>query len=742
MLAALIWPALPCGAAATRVNVVPGPGLLAGSPVQVAVIDATGKVRRTQANVVELGPDDLVTCIGDGVWCPRVEPPEGRTEILLPAHRRASFRATLELPVGERWADERLQVEIWLPRVGRPDAPLRFVEEAVIEDSNSGLKATWVGPAVVQDLRIAPEGWAPRYRFDVDAESGDLSVGVLRLSRGASLSAFAVDLETGAPVASVSASVRLPDVETYEPRAERLRVRGMTNERGFVQLGKVPPGVYDFVLEAPDRPPAYVRDVEMVEATETWLGEVELANFVRLAVHLDPPTDDGVPWRVELAQTHDPWDETAATADETGVAVWQSTAQGLYRMDVVGAHGDGVFSEERWVGGNDDVFLLLDLVRVSGRVLMDREGVRADVDLTVGAGDRVSFETDTEGRFAGRLPKPAEGKVAALVETETGISRVFQVEPVLRGGVYQVTLELGTHEISGRVLESGSREPIDGASVELSFPADADFLAAPETTDADGRFAFRGLDEGSYSAYGYMYGYTQSRPVQVIAAEMSDRDGDDVTIILQAGEPVDVFVTSANGEPQRNAHLSIITLTPEGVGVGETTTDLAGRGRVVVPRSVTPVSVILRPPTATLWSGCTVLPDEGTELRLRIPAGAGGTLSLRPSGTESEAGTFDEALISLDGGLITLQDMLNWTAELGLPHQELPAPEGGAFTVPRLASGHYGVAQTGSLGLAAYPAACQGAVQPVGSWEFLPVGGQLELPFRFADYGSVLWLPY
>ena len=152
--------------------------------------------------------------------------------------------------------------------------------------------------------------------------------------------------------------------------------------------------------------------------------------------------------------------------------------------------------------------------------------------------------------------------------------------------------------------------------------------------------------------------------------------------------------------------------------------------------------MIVRAPSGTLWSGCTALPDEGTELHLRIPAGSGGDLSLRPSGTEAEAGAADQALISLDGGLITLQDMLNWTTELGLPHQEFPVPEGGTFNVPRLASGHYGVAETASLGLAAYPAACQGAVRPVGSWEFLPAGGRLELPFRFADYESVLWLPY
>ncbi len=745
LLAALIWPVLLCGAetaATTSVRTVPDAGLPAGSAVQVAVVGETGEVRRVDAGVVELGPDDRVTCVGDGVWCPRLKPLESRPEILLPAFRRASFDVTLELPVGETWDDERLQAEIWLPRAHRPDAPFRFVEEVTVEDSSSGLTAAWVGPAVVLDLRIAAEGWAPRYRFDVDAGAGDLSLGVLPMRRGASLTAFAVDMETGAPVASVKAFVRQPDVELQEPRAERLRVQGTTNERGFVQLHNVPPGTYDLVLESPDRPTAYVRGVDMVEAQETWLGEVELAAFARLAVHLDPPTDDGVPWRVELAQTHDPWKETTAVADESGMAVWPAIAQGLYSMNVVGANGDRVLSEERWIGGNEAVFLPLDLVRVSGHVLMGREGVRANVELTTGAMDRTSFETDEEGHFAGRLSKPAEGKVAALIETDTGVSRLFQVEPVLRRGVHEMTFKLGTHEIRGRVLESDSRLPIDGASVDLSLPAHPEFLAAPATTDADGRFAFKGLEDGSYSAYAYMHGYTQSRPVQVNATEISDRDGKDVTIVLQPGSPVDVLVTSASGEPQRNAHLSIITLTPEGIGVGEATTDLGGRGRVVVPRSVAPASVVVRAPIGVLWSGCVSLPAEGTELHLRISTGSGGALSLRPSGMESQAGASDQALVSLDGGLLTVQDLLNWTADLGLAHQELPVPDGGTLTVPRVASGHYAVTETASLGLAAYPAACQGALQPLGSWEFLPAGGELELPFRFADHGSGLWLPF
>ncbi len=72
----------------------------------------------------------------------------------------------------------------------------------------------------------------------------------------------------------------------------------------------------------------------------------------------------------------------------------------------------------------------------------------------------------------------------------------------------------------------------------------------------------------------------------------------------------------------------------------------------------------------------------------------------------------------------------------------LPLPSGRAFRVPRVASGYYAVTEALPIGLAAYPAACQGAGRGTGPWEYLPTGGELELPLRFEpiDEGA-FWIP-
>ncbi|MCY3931361.1 MAG: carboxypeptidase regulatory-like domain-containing protein [Acidobacteria bacterium] len=735
----LAW-SIPALGEERHVEIVAGGGLASTAGVRVVVFDGENQPRPFDTSPVELDAEDYLTCMGADVWCPSIKPKVGQSPVVLPAFNQVSFRATLELPLGESWTGESMLVEGWLHDTENTGDFLRFVEHAEVHDSGSRIEVTWNGPAGILDLRVVADGWMPLYLFDLAAGPGTMRIGAVSLRRGASLTAFAVDTETGIPVSGMRASVRQPGVEHDDPRAKRLRVQGETNDRGFVQLHGIAPGVYDLLIESADRPTTYVRDVELMENQETFLPRVELAAFTRFAVHVDPATDGGEPWRIELMQAHEPW-RTATAATDGGTASWKALAGGSYYMTVLGARGDTVLTEQRWVGGDGDLFLKLDLVPVQGRVVLGREGVRAEVDLSTGANDRKSFETDEEGRFSGRFFRPAKELVAALVETDTGIRRVFQVRPRLRGGVYEMTLELGTHQVTGRVLEVATRSPIDGASIDLGASSGGDdLLPHLRTSGADGSFAFRGLDEGTYEVYAYMEGYTQSKPVRVSSADMVDSSGvGDLTILLQAGTETNVLVTSEHGDPHRNAHVSIVTMTPDGIGVGSTRTGLDGRGRVVVPHSVTPASVIVQAPAGALWSGCVNLPDDGTELAVRVPSAGGGTLVLLPSDAAGDAPEGSEqSLLALGGGLVTIQDLFNWMSE-----QELPFPDGEALTAPRVASGYYGVVETSSLGLAAYPAACQGAIPPVASWEFLPAGGRLELPLRFRiEDESALWLPF
>ena len=736
---ALTW-STPTSAEEIRVEIVASGGLPSTAGVGVVVFDGDSQRNYPDSRVVELSADDYVTCVGADVWCPSIKPDDDRSSVVLLAFPRASFVATLELPVGESWSGESMLVEGWLHDAERPGGFIRFVEHVEVRRSDLQLEATWNGPRGVLDLRVVADGWMPRYFFDLAVERESMKVGVVPLRRGASVSAFAVDMETGVPVPGVMASVRQPGLEHEDSRAKRLRVQAETNDRGFVQLRGIAPGVYDLLLESANRPTTLVRDVELMENQETLLPRVELSGFARFTVNVHPTTDGGRPWRIELTQAQEPWRRVTAATDN-GTAAWTALTQGSYYMSVLGAPGDTVLAEERWIAGDEDLFLTLDLVRVQGRVVMGDEGIRANVDLTTGAGDQRSFATDDEGRFSGRLGRPAKDLIAALVETDSGIRRVLRVKPRFRGGIYEMTLELGTHQVGGQVLEASTWEPIPGASIDLeSATAGDDFIPQLGTSDADGSFALRGLDDGTYEVYAYKEGYTQSEPVQVSSSDLADSSGmGDVTIFLQAGTETNVLVVSENGDPRRNAFVSVVTLASGGVGVGSTRTGLDGRGRLVVAHSVAPASVIVQAPGGVLWSGCATLPDDGAELVLRVPSGAGGTLVLVPAnGSDEVPEGSEQSLLALGGGLVTIQDLFNWKSE-----QDLSFPEGDVLTVPRVASGHYGIVETSSLGLAAYPAACQGAIRPVGSWNLLPAGSRLELPLRFGmEHESGLWLPF
>ena len=243
------------------------------SAARLVVRNAAGEERLTlplgtngdATFAIHLADHETVTCIGVGLWCPELSVPAGgmAEPLVLPLFNRASFQMPLSLPTGEIWTNEGLRIEFWLKSEGQPDDALslwtganRFVVEATASDTpGEGLVASWSGPAGPIDFRIAAEGWAPVYHFDVESKQGSVELPQTKLVRGSSLSVFAVDTETGAAVPGVTATVHLPDAEHDDERAQRLRTSARTNDRGFVQLQGIPPGTYDLVLVSEGRPP-------------------------------------------------------------------------------------------------------------------------------------------------------------------------------------------------------------------------------------------------------------------------------------------------------------------------------------------------------------------------------------------------------------------------------------------------------------------------------------------------------
>lgn len=729
--------ATPASGAQTTVVVTSSGGLADLSGVQLVTLGADGVLRRVAGNTIDLDSDTVVTCVGDDVWCPRIPLVDPDVErIMLPAYPRASVSVVLQLPFGETWTNEPVQVEGWLYEDGQTEAALPFTESASVTATGGRLEALWSGPKGALDLRLTVAGWMPHYWFDVDATGGVVELGEARMSRSASVSAFAVDMGTGLPLVGAMASLEAPQGLLGDRRSERLRVSGATNERGFVQLRDVEPGGYNLVLEAEGKPPIRLSGVETEGGRETWLGDVLVPGYSKLTIHVDPPSDDGAPWRIDVERLLPPWDATTGTTDALGVLVQRELVPGPYSVDVYDTRGNQLSSESLSVErDNHALSVTIRLSRVRGRVLLGRDGIQATVELSTGAGAWTTFETDEEGRFEGRVLAPTEDEFLALIDAET-VSRELEVEPILREGVHEVTLQVGAFEIGGVVLDRETGFPLEGASVELMRPTETESGPTLDTADLDGQFLFQGLDDEPHVVSAYLDGYSRSRQENVRPSEVSEDDDavPAVTLFLREGTEVEVLVISENGTPQRGANLWVLTLTPDGVGLGTTVTSLSGQGRLVVPRSVTPAAVVVRPPTGVLWSGCVQIPEEGSTMEIRVPSGPGGTLLLTPSGQPKTVTTPEQALVSIDGGLLTLEALGLWMNDQGVPFAD-----DGRLTVPRVASNHYSVADISGLGLAAYPAACQGAVRPLAPWEFLVAAGEMELPMRFSLADEVLF---
>lgn len=708
--------------AETRTMLVAGGKLRSINGVELLVVDQNGRERRSDSGIVDLAAGDIVTCRGDGLWCPRIRPDTPDQErIVVPVYPRAFFTATLELPRGEHWSDETLAAELWLE--GRE---VRFTEVVTTTASGEEIEAAWVGPAATLDLRVVADRWIPEYRFDVEADSGSVALGVIRMARGASLSGFVVDGQTGSAIAGASVSLRQTQIEHLDQRAERLRVHSRTTERGFVQLHGVAPGMYDLVVEADRRPVTRIRDVEMVATHETWLGNVEMGSYGAFTTRVDPPSDNGQPWGVEItARERSSAALHEGQTDPHGVAVLRGVSPGPYWIHVRGARGELVFTAEHWIAGDDGMVATLNRVPLRGKVMSDQEGVAATVEVTTTSRlDRVSFRTDSDGWFGGLVPEPEDDSVRVYVVADNGVERHFTARPVFRDGAYEIVLELGSHEIRGHIVDGDLIAPVEDARVSIwrRSEDDAPGRSLPQHTGPDGAFAFRGLPAGHYDVAVTADHYFEPPDVRVSTVEMVNPNdpADDLTVLLHRGSPVRVRVSADDGTPHRRAEVRITVMGPDGVRSGKTFTDLQGRAEVMVRRGVGPASVVVYPPAGLLWSGCAVLPLDDTEFSLVIPATGGGTVVMRPGTDEALS---EPALLATSGGLLKYNDLILWA----LLKDDVMTLSTRVDRVSRVAPGQYAVVDA-PLGIDAYAMACQGAVQPSGSWGFLPVGGQLEMP--------------
>jgi protocatechuate 3,4-dioxygenase beta subunit len=159
-------------------------------------------------------------------------------------------------------------------------------------------------------------------------------------------------------------------------------------------------------------------------------------------------------------------------------------------------------------------------------------GGRGVADTTVfamqqGLGRISTSRTDSSGAY--RLEGLEKGTYDINVERKR--------ETVKLDGDRNLDFDLPTARVSGTVVESGSRQPLQDASVSFTSDTPGPFGGAMITTDSNGRFTFDDLEPKSYTLRVRKPGF-QLEKKKVTAGD----PGPDLTIELLRGEGLSVQV--------------------------------------------------------------------------------------------------------------------------------------------------------------------------------------------------------
>ena len=190
-----------------------------------------------------------------------------------------------------------------------------------------------------------------------------------------------------------------------------------------------------------------------------------------------------------------------------------------------------------------------------------------------GGGRSASSTTNASGQFA--LEGLAAGRYQVHASTfgQAGAGASASREVELTGDT-TVDLVAALGRLSGSVVESETRRPLNGAVVELS--GDGPPRVERATTDSAGRFELEDLEPGPVTLTARKSGYeTATRPLTV------QESGSEATVELRRGEGVGLVARDGiYGTPLRELFVRVLDPAGTNLFTGGVSLDSEGRGEV------------------------------------------------------------------------------------------------------------------------------------------------------------------
>ncbi|HKV13141.1 MAG TPA: carboxypeptidase-like regulatory domain-containing protein [Thermoanaerobaculia bacterium] len=564
----------------------------------------------------------------------------------------------------------------------RPPAPQGAVDCPVDK------KGAWSCslPASVFDLVVSADGFTPQYRWGVKIlPDKTVAVGTVELQRGASVAGW-VTVE-GGRIDPEQCIVRLSSLSAGGADArkaidlERVALERKVGKDGFFQLTSLAPGMYAVEVRQPGYAPARVDSVRVEPRTETFLGEpLVLTRLLDLQFQIDPAVDWlGRPWRAQVVRA----DGAArprpvifdGVADPEGLFTAPGQSPGLYEVTVLDSLGNRFHREPALAIGPGDgrQTIEVSLVDLEGRLRLGSNSLAATLWFGGRSGTMsIRMEADEEGRFLGVLPH--EGLWWIDVEAEEPRFRVRIRSEVKadRSGKSRLTLDLPDTRVFGRVVDE------EGRPVEAHLFLQGEGLDLFQSTEPDGTFDLRGLNEGAL----WLSAESSSRTSGRTFAPLTEgRAVGPLELKIRPTRRLTGTVASSLG-PVAGSQVDLLAILPMDAG-SSATTDTAGSFSAELPEGVQRVAAIVSAPGFALRAYD--LPAE-SPLALRVSEESGGLEIILPEEPEELQRRNLVPVVFQNGLSIPIGLLRRWAHDQGQLWGAEPT-----LRIPNVAPGEYRV---------------------------------------------------
>ena len=433
-------------------------------------------------------------------------------------------------------------------------------------------------PAGTFTLQARHPDYCPA-EHEVKVNKGETTSGVeFQLVQGGRISGIVVakaDLQPirGAKVrAGTGSSFLLPAMGGVESE---------TNEIGAFDIIKLEAGTYTLTVSATDFAEKTIEELRIGENQVIANLVIELSQGGSLVGTVRDGSGKPVAGTIIFAVG--PGGQKVSQTDKDGNYAIKNLKEGNYVAGAVEAAGTTGMttgrSDSHFVRIENDKETRLDISLGGGAKLYGRvtrkgepqEGLIVSIQsspstmMATKSTKSASVETKADGNYEIQNVVPGQYGLTVMKLVGTSPTRLFETELEVGDSDLEKNIELPTGQITGKVMDAETRQPIEGAKVtqepsrsrsaqEAFMSKLALYVGGAESTNAEGKYAFDVVSDGVYFLVASKDGYAP----QALTAEVRGSQGEsNLDFSLSKGAALSGQVTGSDASrPVRQIHLS------------------------------------------------------------------------------------------------------------------------------------------------------------------------------------------